>query len=323
MLTEILFSSLALIICGDCQKEYSDYASACPRCSRPTNLQKNVRNKFPKYWRSKNKLIFEINNKYQSKKESEYKNNYDSSKKSILLIEDDQDMRELIADFLERSGFYVLKAEDAKEGQYRARRDSPDLILMDLMLPNVDGLTLCQRLRKDKRTSKIPILMITVLSGLKDKVSEYNSGADDYISGADDYITKPFDLDELRVRIKVLLRQSINTLLNPQNQKEILNYGPLKLVPERFEAIWFESSFKLTYLEFDLLHCLLQMHGQTVHYGFLLQEVWGYGSYCSDIEMLRVPIRNLRTKLEPDPRKPIYIKNVYGVGYIIDLPSQN
>ena len=166
---------------------------------------------------------------------------------SILLIEDDRDMRDLVARHLEHSGFDVQKAEDGIKGQALALQYSPDLILLDLMLPNVDGLTLCQRLRRDERTSNIPILMITALGGLKDKVTGFNSGADDYI-------TKPFDLEELHVRIKALLRRTNRAQFNSSNQQEILNYGPLTLVPERFEAIWFESPVRLTHLEFELLH---------------------------------------------------------------------
>ena len=233
---------------------------------------------------------------------------------SILLIEDDRDMRELVSGHLEHSGFDVQKAEDGIKGQALALQFSPDLILLDLMLPSVDGLTLCQRLRRDERTSNIPILMITALGGLKDKVTGFNSGADDYI-------TKPFDLEELHVRIKALLRRSNRVQLNSTNQQEILNYGPLTLVPERFEAIWFETPIRLTHLEFELLHCLLQRHGQTVSPALILKEVWGYEP-DDDIETIRVHVRHLRTKLEPDPRKPTYIKTVYGAGYCLELPAK-
>ena len=119
---------------------------------------------------------------------------------SILLIEDDRDMRDLVARHLEHSGFDVQKAEDGIKGQALALQYSPDLILLDLMLPSVDGLTLCQRLRRDERTSNIPTLMITALGGL-DKLTNF-------YSGADDYITKPFDLAELHLRIKALLRRT-------------------------------------------------------------------------------------------------------------------
>ena len=236
---------------------------------------------------------------------------------SILCIEDDRDMRELVAGHLEHSGFDVLKAEDGIKGQALALQYSPDVILLDLMLPNVDGLTLCQRLRRDERTCNIPILMITALEGLKDKLTGFNSRPDDYI-------TKPFYLEELNVRINALLRRTNKAQLDSHEWQEILNYGPLTLVPERFEAIWFESHVRLTHLEFELLYCLLQRHGQTVSLALILKEVWGYEP-DDDIEntnIIRAHIRHLRTKLEPDPCKPIYIKTVYGAGYCMNLPSQ-
>ena len=235
-------------------------------------------------------------------------------KPCILLIEDDQDMRDLVAGHLEHTGFDVQKAEDGIKGQALALQYSPDLILLDLMLPKVDGLTLCQRFRRDERTSAIPILMITALGGIKDKVTGFNSGADDYI-------TKPFDLEELQVRIKALLRRTNRAPLGSTSQPELLSYGPLTLVPERFEAIWFDFAVRLTHLEFELLHCLLQRHGQTVAPSLILKEVWGYEP-DDDIETIRVHVRHLRTKLEPDPRKPRFIKTVYGAGYCLELPNE-
>jgi two-component system response regulator RpaA len=233
-------------------------------------------------------------------------------KPCILLIEDDSDMRELVAGHLEHGGFDVHRADDGIKGQALALQFSPDVILLDLMLPKVDGLTLCQRLRRDERTARIPILMITALGGTKDKVSGFNSGADDYL-------TKPFDLEELMVRIKALLRRSDRAPLSTKHS-EILSYGSLTLVPERFEAIWFDLPVRLTHLEFELLHCLLQRHGQTVAPSLILKEVWGYEP-DDDIETIRVHVRHLRTKLEPDPRKPRFIKTVYGAGYCLELPS--
>ncbi len=233
-------------------------------------------------------------------------------KPCILLIEDDSDMRELVAGHLEHGGFDVHRADDGIKGQALALQYSPDLILLDLMLPKVDGLTLCQRLRRDERTGKIPILMLTALGSVKDKVSGFNSGADDYLA-------KPFDLEELMVRVKALLRRSDHAPLSAKHN-EILSFGCLTLVPERFEAIWFDQPVRLTHLEFELLHCLLQRHGQTVSPSLILKEVWGYEP-DDDIETIRVHVRHLRTKLEPDPRKPRFIKTVYGAGYCLELPS--
>ena len=233
-------------------------------------------------------------------------------KPCILLIEDDSDMRELVAGHLEHGGFDVQRADDGIKGQALALQYGPDVILLDLMLPKVDGLTLCQRLRRDERTARIPILMITALGGTKDKVSGFNSGADDYL-------TKPFDLEELMVRVKALLRRSERAPLSSKHN-EILNFGSLTLVPERLEAIWFDEPVRLTHLEFELLHCLLQRHGQTVAPSLILKEVWGYEP-DDDIETIRVHVRHLRTKLEPDPRKPRFIKTVYGAGYCLELPT--
>jgi len=233
-------------------------------------------------------------------------------KPNILFVEDDSDMRQLMAANLKHAGFEVQVAEDGVKGQALAMQSVPDLIILDLMLPLLNGFTLCQRLRRDSRTSQVPILMLTALADTKDKVSGFNSGADDYL-------TKPFDLDELLARIKVLLRRS-DHLPSSAKYTEILTFGPLTLVPERFEVFWFGKSVRLTNLEFGLLHCLLQRHGQTVAPSLILKEVWGYDP-DDDIETIRVHIRHLRTKLEPNPRKPTYIKTVYGAGYCLELPG--
>ena len=231
---------------------------------------------------------------------------------SILLIEDDRDMRDLVARHLEHSGFDVQKAEDGIKGQALALQYAPDLILLDLMLPSVDGLTLCQRLRRDERTTNIPILMITALGGLKDKVTGFNSGADDYI-------TKPFDLEELYVRIKALLRRTSRAKLNSINKKEILNYGPLKLDPDEFDVIWFKNRISLTAPEYVLLSFLLQSHDQIVSKESILSEMNYMYSRYNTTNRIKILIMNLRTKLEIDPRKPKYIKTVYRKGYCLLL----
>ena len=145
---------------------------------------------------------------------------------TILLIEDDRDMRELVAGSLEHSGFDVQKAEDGIKGQALALQYAPDLIVLDLMLPNVDGLTLCQRLRRDERTAQIPILMLTALGGTKDKVSGFNSGADDYL-------TKPFAPKELSARIRALLRRI--RPISPGHAK--LTFGDLEIVPDEGKVL--------------------------------------------------------------------------------------
>ena len=212
------------------------------------------------------------------------------------------------------AAFDVQRADDGIKGQALALQYTPDLILLDLMLPKVDGLTLCQRLRRDERTASIPILMLTALGGTKDKVSGFNSGADDYL-------TKPFDLEELQARVKALLRRSDRAPVGSSNHHEILSYGPLTLVPERFRSdLVRRTRSSDPPPEFELLHCLLQRHGQTVAPSLILKEVWGYEP-DDDIETIRVHVRHLRTKLEPDPRKPRFIKTVYGASYCLELPT--
>jgi len=230
----------------------------------------------------------------------------------ILVIDDDPAIAELVAVNLEIAGYDVSQAEDGIKGQALALQIQPDLIMLDLMLPRVDGFTVCQRLRRDERTSEIPVLMLSALSQTQDKVEGFNAGADDYL-------TKPFEIEEMLARVRALLRRT-DRIPQAAKHSEILNYGQLTLVPERFEAIWFANTVKLTHLEFELLHCLLQRHGQTVSPSEILKEVWGYDP-DDDIETIRVHIRHLRTKLEPDPRHPRYIKTVYGAGYCLELPG--
>jgi len=229
----------------------------------------------------------------------------------ILIIDDDPAILELVSINLDMAGYEVCKASDGVKGQAMAMQLLPDLVILDLMLPNVDGFTVCQRLRRNDRTADIPVLMLTALSGIKDKVEGFNAGADDYL-------TKPFEIEELLARVRSLLRRT--NRLPGGGHTEILSFGPLTLIPERFEAVWFGNTVKLTHLEFELLHCLLQRHGQTVAPSEILKEVWGYDP-DDDIETIRVHIRHLRTKLEPDPRRPTFIRTVYGAGYCLELPS--
>ena len=231
----------------------------------------------------------------------------------ILVIDDDPTISELVSINLEMAGYDVNQAEDGIKGQALALQSPPDLIMLDLMLPKVDGFTVCQRLRRDARTADIPVLMLTALGQIQDKVEGFNAGADDYL-------TKPFDVEEMLLRVRALLRRT-DRIPQAAKHSEILSQGPLTLIPERFEIIWFGKKIKLTHLEFELLHCLLQRHGQTVSPSAILKEVWGYEP-DDDIETIRVHIRHLRTKLEPEPRRPRYIKTVYGAGYCLELQEE-
>ncbi|MCP9800031.1 response regulator transcription factor [Synechococcus sp. RedBA-s] len=229
----------------------------------------------------------------------------------VLLIDQDRIGRDRLATQLLEAGFQVAEAEDGPQGLALARQLNPQLIVMDLLLPGLDGLSVLQRLRRDQRSSRTPILLLTALASLGDKVRGFTTGADDYL-------TKPYASEELLARLQALLRVRAST---PQQLRavEVLRYGPLTLVPESCEALWHGEPVRLTRTEFELLHCLLQRHGQVVPWAVLLREIWGYGP-DNDVESIRTHVRHLRAKLEPDPHRPVHIKTIYGIGYCLDLP---
>ncbi len=222
----------------------------------------------------------------------------------ILIIDDDKAIVELVKVNLEIQGHQILTANDALTGIAVAQQESPDLIILDLMMPGVDGFTTCQRIRAQDNTKDIPILMLTALSRTDDKVSGFNAGADDYL-------TKPFELPELYVRVRALLRRS-GKAPKAMTLPEILHVGDITLIPESRETKIIDKVVRLTPIEFEVLHCLLQHHGQTVTTSKLLEEVWGY-SPDDDVDTIRVHIRHLRTRVEISGKK--YIKTVYGGGY--------
>jgi two-component system, OmpR family, response regulator RpaA len=222
----------------------------------------------------------------------------------ILVIDDDQAIAELIKVNLDLLGHQVTTANDGIKGLALAQQNRPDLIVLDVMMPDLDGFTVCQRLRQNKETNNIPILMLTALGMTKDKVKGFDSGADDYL-------TKPFEIPELQVRVRALLRRA-GSVPPSASLPEILTAGEITLIPENLQAKVKDRVVKLTPTEFEILHCLMQHHGQTVSTGKLLEEVWGY-SPDDDVDTIRVHIRHLRTRLETSDRK--YIRTVYGGGY--------
>jgi two-component system response regulator RpaA len=222
----------------------------------------------------------------------------------ILVIDDDQAIAELIKVNLDLLGHQVTTANDGIKGLALAQQNRPDLIVLDVMMPDLDGFTVCQRLRQNTATNTIPILMLTALGLTRDKVKGFDSGADDYL-------TKPFEIPELQVRVRALLRRA-GSVPPSASLPEILTAGEITLIPENLQAKVRERIVKLTPTEFEILHCLQQHHGQTVSTGKLLEEVWGY-SPDDDVDTIRVHIRHLRTRLETAERK--YIRTVYGGGY--------
>ena len=229
----------------------------------------------------------------------------------ILVVDDDPSFLDLLQLNLEQAGYDVRTALEGMQAQALALQIQPDLIVLDVMLPNVDGLTLCQLLRQDDRTSHLPILMLTALGKSEDVVAGFNAGADDYLR-------KPFEREELLARVRALLRRT-RKLPRSVTNVEILTYGPLTLIPEHQEVVWFGKTMKLTRSEFEILFYLMQRHGQTVSLKNIIQDVFGYEPR-DGLDSVRVHIRHLRRKLEPDPKHPQYLINTYGVGYCLELP---
>jgi len=224
----------------------------------------------------------------------------------ILVVDDDESILELIKINLELMGHDVLTAPDGIKGFALVKQELPDLVILDVMMPGTDGFTVAQRIRQYPETKETPVLMLTALGMLQDKVQGFNSGADDYL-------IKPFELDELKVRVKALLRRSVST---PESLKtpEVFSVGDFTLISENLTVKINGQDVKLTPIEYEILNNLVQHHGHTVSSGSLLKEIWGY-SKDDDVETIRVHIRHLRSKIEKAGLEKNYIETVYGGGY--------
>ncbi len=224
----------------------------------------------------------------------------------ILVIDDDTAINELIKVNLELEGHKVVQAYDGIKGFALCKQEQPSLVILDVMMPEVDGFTVAQRIRKNDETKDIPILMLTALSQLNDKVNGFNIGVDDYL-------VKPFEMEELKVRVRALLKRT-NQIPKSASTRELLTLGEVTLLPETYSVKINDKTAKLTPIEFDILNLLFQNHGNMVSSAKLLKDVWGYAP-DDDIETIRVHIRHLRTKLDKISDGKKYIETIYGGGY--------
>ncbi|MCM1266089.1 MAG: response regulator transcription factor [Candidatus Gastranaerophilales bacterium] len=224
--------------------------------------------------------------------------------KRILIVDDDDEIRELLEFDIAQSGYFVDTACNGKDGLTKALNNSYDLIILDVMMPKMNGFDVCKNIRQAKLS--IPILMLTAKGTIDDKTIGFDSGADDYL-------VKPFDIQEVLLRIRVLLRrnqpQQDSTLSN-----EILQAGNIEIFPDTLECVVVNKRIKLTPTEFEILYCLMQHFNNAVTLATLLDEVWGYDS-DEDVRMLRVHVGGLRNKIEPEAKKPQYLHTVTNVGY--------
>ena len=228
----------------------------------------------------------------------------------ILVVDDDTAINELIKVNLELNGYDVIQAYDGIEGFALAKQEVPNAIILDCMMPDVDGFTVAQRIRQNEDTKEIPILMLTALSQLKDKVTGFNIGVDDYLC-------KPFEMEELQVRLRAILKRS-RQLPESLTSRELLTLGEITLLPESYSVKIGENIAKLTPIEFDIFNLLFQNHGNMVSSSKLLQDVWGY-SPNDDVETIRVHIRHLRSKIDKISNGKKYIETIYGGGYKLNI----
>ena len=223
---------------------------------------------------------------------------------TILLVDDEDSIQKVLSYPLERDGFRVLAARDGEEALAKFAAEPVDLVVLDLMLPKVDGLEVCKRLRA---RSTVPIIMLTARDDELDKVLGLELGADDYI-------TKPFSIREFRSRVRALLRRASLPSQLDQRRAEAIEADGLRIDPARRTVEAQGSPIQLTYVEFELLRTLAANPGQVFSRRRLLESLWGDSAF-REPRTIDVHIRHLREKLERDPSRPEFILTVRGAGY--------
>jgi two-component system alkaline phosphatase synthesis response regulator PhoP len=236
-------------------------------------------------------------------------------KKKVLVVDDEQSIVTLLQYNLEQAGFEVITAMDGEEGKRRAETESPDIIVLDLMLPKLDGMEVCKQLRQ--KSIMTPILMVTAKDDELDKILGLELGADDYM-------VKPFSPREVIARVKAILRRSqVRAGVIEVSGTEVgqIGVGKLKIYPEKYEAYFKDQQLELTLKEFELLLYLVQNKGRVLTRDQLLSAVWNY-DFAGDTRIVDVHISHLREKFEEETKKPAYIKTIRGLGYKIEEPKE-
>ena len=232
--------------------------------------------------------------------------------KKILVVDDEKPISDIISFNLENEGYAIEKAYDGEQALEVFEKSQPDLVILDLMLPKMDGLEVCREIRKQ---SAVPVTMLTAKDSEIDKVLGLELGADDYV-------TKPFSNRELIARVKANLRRNLVKEPEPQevNKNEIV-VGDLVIHQDAYIISKHGEEIELTHREFELLHYLARHIGQVMTREHLLETVWDY-DYFGDVRTVDVTIRRLREKIEDIPSHPTYIVTRRGVGYLLKNPDQ-
>ena len=234
--------------------------------------------------------------------------------KKILVVDDEKPISDIIKFNLTKEGYDVYTAYDGQEALEQVEEVNPDLVILDLMLPKIDGLEVAREVRK---THDMPIIMVTAKDSEIDKVLGLEMGADDYV-------TKPFSNRELVARVKANLRRQSAVAANSQAEEENANsditIGDLTIHPEAYMVSKHGDKIELTHREFELLHYLAKHIGQVMTREHLLQTVWGY-DYFGDVRTVDVTVRRLREKIEDNASRPVWLVTRRGVGYYLRNPE--
>lgn len=223
----------------------------------------------------------------------------------VLVVEDEQSLREPLVFMLEKEGYEVVEAENGEVALSKFETESVDVILLDLMMPKIDGNQVCKTIRA---TSNVPIIMLTAKDSEVDKVVGLEIGADDYV-------TKPYSTRELLARMKAVLRRQVG----PQvDSGSVLVAGQLRLDSERHQVTLAGAPISLPLKEFELLELLMENVNRVLTRGQIIDRVWG-SNYFGDTKTLDVHIKRLRSKIEEDPARPKYIQTVRGLGYKFEI----
>jgi DNA-binding response OmpR family regulator len=253
---------------------------------------------------------------------------------SILVVEDDEIVARTIERCLRGGEFHVRVANSGVEGLRTARREVPDMVILDVIMPGMDGYAVCREMRADPILSEIPILFLTARTKDEDKITGFTAGGDDYLG-------KPFNVDELILRIRAILRRTrrkeIPRVVKEQNEngalveksggefadERVLSIGHHSLNTRTYEFTGPRSGkIRLTPVQFDLLYHLMNHPGEIFSPARLLDEVWDYPNDAGSPDLVRVHIKNLRERVEDDPRNPSFIKTIAGFGYTIQADAE-
>lgn len=230
----------------------------------------------------------------------------------VLVVDDEQSIVTLLKYNIEQAGYQVIVAYDGVQALEKVNEEKPDLVVLDVMLPEKDGIEVCKTIRSDK--NQVPILMLTAKDDEFDRVLGLELGADDYM-------TKPFSPREVVARVKAILRR-VGQVENKNLDDEDIILGAIRIRPDFFEVYRNDELLELTPKEFELLLYLIERQGRVITREHMLNSVWNY-EFAGDSRIVDVHISHLRDKLEENPKQPQFIKTVRGLGYKLERPKNN